>query len=188
MTKNAIENNINKVESVKIDYYPNIEKASLFLIGSVIFTFGSVLVFKDFLNYNQNIFKGILIFLGTILFALGGIHSLFLLVRKKPLITLTENELIIFNVIKKEKIIKFKDIKSFFIVNTYNKGFVSSRHIFIEMKKPTEKYSNSWYYKLYKKFGVEIANSEYSIQTTFIDVNHKELSKILNKKLKENVA
>lgn len=188
MTKKVIENNINKAESVKIDYFPNIEKASLFLIGSFIFTLGSVLLFKDFLNYNQNIFKGILTFLGIILFALGGIHSVLLLARKKPLITLTDNELIIFNVIRKEKIIKFKDIKSFFFVNTYHKGFVSSRYIFVEMKKPTEKHSNSWYYKIYKMFGVEIANSEYSIQTTFIDVNHKEFLKILNKKLKENVA
>ena len=183
-----IENNTNKIEPSIISFYSNIEKASLMLIGSSIFTFGCILVFNENINFKLNLFKGIMFFLGIILFGFGVIVSFLLLIRKKPMITLTENELIIFNVIRKEKIVKFKDIKSFFIVNTYHRGFVSSRHIFVEMKKPSEKYSNSWYYNIYKIFGVEMVNSEYSLQTTFIDINHKELLKILNKKLKQNVA
>jgi len=122
---------------------------------------------------------------GFIIFVFGIIISILYLIRKKPLLTVTTNEIIIYNILTKQINVNFEEIKSFFVVTTHYKGIANNRQIFIEMKKPTKKYSDSWFYKLLLKLDIKIANSQYGIHTDFLNINHKKLLEILNKKLKK---
>ena len=123
---------------------------------------------------------------GFIIFVFGIIISTLLLIRTKPLLTVTTNEIIIHNILTKQINVNFEEIKSFFVIVTSYRGITNNRQICIEMKKPTQKYSNSWFYKLLLKFDIKIANSQYGIQTNFINTNHIKLLAILNKYLKKH--
>src|SRR5690606_42121858 len=69
------------------------------------------------------------IFFGFLLFVFGIILSLLLLFRRKPLLTITDNQIIIHNVIAKSKIVEIDNINSFFIVNNYHRGIATNRQI-----------------------------------------------------------
>ena len=116
----------------------------------------------------------------------GIIISVLHLIRTKPLLTVTTNEIIIYNVLAKQININFQEVKSFFVITTSYRGITNNRQICIEMKKPTKKYSDSWFYNLLLKFDIKIANSQYGIQTNFLNTNHIKLLAILNKYLKKH--
>jgi hypothetical protein len=167
----------------KIEIYSNKTKATFLLIISLVFSFSTIFLFEN-INLNKGIFHKFLTILGFILFFSGIILAVKLLLRKEPLLIITSEEILINQVLMKPIKINFKDIKSFEVVSIYNRGFRTNTQIYIEMKEPTEKYKNSMQYKfLFWISSPRIANSQYGIQTTFLDINYKELLKILNKKL-----
>jgi hypothetical protein len=55
---------------------------------------------------------------GFIIFVFGIIISILYLIRKKPLLTVTTNEIIIYNILTKQINVNFEEIKSFFVVTT----------------------------------------------------------------------
>jgi hypothetical protein len=169
----------------ELNFYSNKLTSSLLFIISTITLIGGVFVRDKIINFEDTPFKSTFLILGLIFFTFIIILSLLLLFRRKPLLTITDNQIIIYNVLAKTKLVDISNIESFFIVNNYHGGIGSNRQIFIEMKKPDIKYSNSWLYKLLLKFSKPVANSQYSIQTDFLNIKQKKLLKILNNLIKK---
>lgn len=163
-----------------MNFYSNKFTSTLLLIISSLFVIGGIFIREKILNFEESPFKSTMLFLGFLLFVFGIILSLLLLFRKKPLLTITNNQIILFNVLAPQKVIDINNIKSFFIVNNYHRGVKTNEQIFIELKVPDTKYSSSWTYKFLLKFSKPIANSQYAIQTNFLNIKQKKLLEILN--------
>lgn len=164
----------------ELNFYSNKVTSAFLLIVSALFVVGVIFIWEKILNFEENPFKSAMLFLGFLLFVFGIILSLLLLFRRKPLLTITNNQIIIYNVIAPKKVINIDNIKSFFIVNNYYRGIATNKQIFIELKVPDTKYSSSSIYKLILKFSKPIANSQYSIQTNFLNIKQNKLLEILN--------
>jgi hypothetical protein len=166
--------------------FANKEKAAIYLFGGCFFVVISIIFFDKIVNFDAKPFRSFIILLGILLFTFGIIYSIILLFKKAPLLVISEKEIIIWTLLRKEKVIMFKDIESFFLVKTYHRGFVTNRLIFVELKEPSSKYSNSLFYRTVNKItSKEVANSEFSIHTNFLDIKHDELLKLLRKKLRD---
>lgn len=181
-----IENNTSKLKSTDLHFYSNKIKAFILLLVSSLLVFCGIFLNKSFFNFELKPFKSIMLLFGFLIFVFGIIISILYLIRTKPLLTVNTNEIIIYNVLSKQININFEEIKSFFVITTSYRGITNNRQICIEMKKPTKKYSDSWFYKLLLKFDSKIANSQYVIQTNFLNTNHIKLLTILNKYLKKH--
>jgi energy-coupling factor transporter transmembrane protein EcfT len=184
--KSVIVNNKSKFKSTDLHFYSNRLKAFFLLLISSLLVFSGIFFYKNIFDFELKPFKSIMLLFGFIIFVFGIIISVLHLIRTKPLLTVTTNEIIIYNVLAKPININFEEIKSFFVVTTHYRGIANNRQIYIEMKKPTKKYSDSWFYKLLLKLDIKIANSQYGIQTNFLNINHKKLIVILNKQLKKS--
>ena len=171
----------------ELNYYSNKITSSLLFIISLIFVIGGIFLRDKMFDFGEKPFKSSILILGLLLFSFSIILSLLLLIRKKPLLTITDKQIIIHNALAPTKTVEINNIESFFIVNNNFRGIESNRQIFIELKKPTERYTNMWFYKLLSKISKPIANSQYSIQTDFLNVKQKVLLEILNRKLKNVV-
>ncbi|KMQ67010.1 STM3941 family protein, partial [Chryseobacterium koreense] len=170
-----------------VNFYSNKQTSFVLLILSSLLVTGGFIARNSILNFEDNMFKSIVMILALMLFAFGVVLSLLLLFRKKPLLTITDERIIIYNIFTKPNIVEINNIKSFFIVNTIQRGITTNRQIYIELIMPTEKFRNSLYYKLINKINKPFANSQHAIQTNFLNIKQKDLLKILEKKLK-NVA
>ena len=180
-----IENNTSKFKSTDLHFYSNKIKAFFLLLISSLLVFSIIFFYNDFFNFELKPFKSTMFLFGFIIFVFGIIISILHLIRTKPLLTVTTNEIIIYNVLTKQINVYFEDIKSFYVVTTHYRGIANNRQIYIEMKKPTKKYRDSWFYKLLLKFDIKIANSQYGIHMYFLNINHKKLLDVLNKQLKK---
>jgi len=173
------------LENVK-NIFVNKEKAAIFFSVGCFFVIAFVFFFDEMINFDIKPFKSIMLLLGLILFSFGIVHSIYLFSKKTPMLIVKDDEVIISIFLRKDRVVKFEDIESFFLVKTYHKGFVSNRFIFVELRGTSMKYSKTWFYKLFNRITPKkIANSKYSIQTTFLDIRHDELLKILNKRLRD---
>jgi hypothetical protein len=168
-------------------FYSNKLTSFLLLLISSIFVISGILLGDKMINFEEKLFKGVIFIFTFLLFSFGILLSFLLLIRKKPLLTITNNEIIIHNVLAPSKTIQIDNIKSFFIVNTHHRGIKTNKQIFIELNKPTEKYTKTWFYKFLNKVSKPIANSQYSIQTNFLNIKQEKLLKLLNKKIKNVV-
>ncbi len=173
------------MENIK-NIFVNKEKTAIYFSISCFFVFIGVFYFDEMINFDVKPLKSIMLLLGFAIFSFGVFLSIYLFLRKSPLVSISDDEITINMYFQKEAKIKFENIESFFIVETRHRGLVSNRQIFIELKIPSKKYSNSLFYKILKKImPLKVANSQYGIQTIFLDIKHDELLKILNKKLRE---
>jgi hypothetical protein len=165
--------------------FANKEKAAIYLFGGCFFVIISIISFDKIVNFDAKPFRSFVILLGVLLFTFGVIYSIVLLFKKAPLLVISEKEIIIWTFLRKEKVIMFKDIESFFLVKTYHRGFVTNKLIFIQLKEPSNKYSNSLFYRIINKItSKKVANSEFSIHTNFLNIKHDELLKLLRNKLR----
>lgn len=134
--------------------------------------------------------KSVLFFIGYIFFAFLMIFSIFLSIYylanlKKPLLIIKNDEIQINNFLAKSTIVNFSNIKSINLITQYNKGIPTNKQILIEVVNPSEKYKNSFIYKVINEISTtKIANSQFVIQCTFLDIKSEKLLDILNKKLK----
>jgi hypothetical protein len=182
----VIENNTSKLKLTDLHFYSNRKKAFLLLLISSLLVFSGIFFYKNIFDFELKPFKSLMLLFGFIIFVFGIIISVLNLIRTKPLLTVTTNKIIIYNVLAKQININFEEIKSFFVITSSYRGITNNRQICIEMKKPTKKYSDSWFYNLLLKFDIKIANSQYGIQTNFLNTNHIKLLAILNKYLKKS--
>ncbi len=169
------------------NFYSNKLTSFLLFLISIIFVISGIFLVDKLIDFEENIFKSIILVLSFLLFSFSIVLSILLLTRKKPLLTITKSEIIIHNVLTSSKTIQIDNIKSFFIVNTHHRGIKTNRQIFIELKKPTERYTKTWFYKFLNKISKPIANSQYSIQTNFLNIKQQKLLETLNKKIKNAV-
>ncbi|WP_420842314.1 STM3941 family protein [Flavobacterium ammonificans] len=180
-----IENNIPNLKSTDLSFYSNKIRAFFLLLISSLMVFCGIN--ENLFDFELKPFKSTMLLLGFVIFVFGIIISILYLIRTKPLLTVTKNEIIIYNILSTKKTnVNFEEIKSFFVITTSYKGITNNRQICIQMKKPIKEYNNSLFYKFLLKFDIKIANSQYVIQTNFLNINHKKLLAILNDHLKND--
>ena len=168
-------------------FYSNKLTSFLLLLISSIFVIAGILLGEKMVDFEEKLFKSVILIFSFLLFSFGIVLSFLMLTRKKPLLTITNSQIIIHNVLTPSKTVQIDNIKSFFIVNTHHRGIKTNRQIFIELNKPTEKYTKTWYHKFLNKISKPIANSQYSIQTDFLNIRQQKLFELLNKKIKNAV-
>lgn len=169
-----------------LHFYINRKKEIRDLVVATIFVFVLLFLRDKLMNFELNPIRGSIIAITIVFLFFVIIHSIILLLRNKPSITVTETEIILYKLFGKLIIVKFSDIESFNILTTYHKGIPSSNQIVIELKKPSEKYSRTWFYKFLKLFGSKVANSQYGMLTNNLDIKSEELFKILKRRLKKH--
>lgn len=169
-----------------IHFYSNKLKALLLLIISSTFIFCGFIFWDILLDFSNHPFQSLMIILGMSLFVFGIVMAVILLLRVKPLLSVNDKQIIIYDIFRKPTALNLNEIKSFelFEIRTL---YSTNREILIELKNPSTKIRSSLYYKLMNQFSQKIANTKYSIRPQFIKANHNDLVKILNQKLK-NVA
>ncbi len=114
----------------EVHFYSNKIKSLILLIISFIFIFA-------FLNKklgNAGLGLIIMFYLGFLLSSFGVVYSILLLFRTKPLLTVTDKQIIICNLLRKSTTINFEDISSFYISNTTFRGIKTSESIYINIK------------------------------------------------------
>jgi hypothetical protein len=171
----------------ELNFYSNKSTSFLLLIISSTFVIIGIFWSENLINFEETPFESLFVISGYLLFLFGIFLSILLLTRKKPLLTITDNQIIIYSVLTASKTIQIENVKSFFIVNNRYRGINSNRQIFIELKEPTQKYSKTQFYKFLNKISPRFANSQYSIQTDFLNIKQQKLLEILDKKIKKLV-
>lgn len=167
----------------ELHFYSNKLKAFFLLSISSTFLAYGFLFWEKIMDFSNLPFKSSMFLLGFLLFMFGVVMAVILLFRKKPLLSLDNNQIIIYNIFRKPISLNFKEIKSFEMFELRNQ-YSTNREILIELKNPSEKIKTTLYYKLLKRISLKIANTRYSINPQFIKVDRNELMEILNTKLK----
>src|SRR5690554_75844 len=178
-----VKNILESGNSETLNFYSNKTQAIILFLISSFFVFAGILLRERLFHFETHPFKSSALVLGLFMFTCGAIFSILLIFRSKPLLTISENQITIYNVIYKKRIVNINDIESVFSVNTYHRGIVTNRHIYIELKTPSERYRKTWFYKLLHIFSKRIANSQYGIQTDFLNINQQNLLKIIEEKI-----
>ena len=121
---------LNSIQVSEIHFYSNKIKSLIMFIISSVFCF--LFFNKDLENEGLGII--IIFYLGFLLFSFGFVYSILLLFRTKPLLTITDKQIIIYNLLRKPTTINFEDILSFYISNTTFRGIKTSESICIAIK------------------------------------------------------
>jgi hypothetical protein len=157
----------------EIHFYSSKIKSLLLLIVSIGFC---LLISQFYKNLgNEGLGKVILFYFGVTIFIISSILSTLLILRRKPLLIITDTEIIIHYLLRKSVSIKFEEISKFFTSNTTYRGIKTNEYINIVMKYPKNPSQ--------KRF-LGYSSSQEIIQTDMLNVKTSELLKILNKKLK----
>src|SRR5690606_15659806 len=122
---------------------------------------------------------------GIIFFGSSVLLFFILLIRKKPMLKIDNEKVVIYKLHGKIINIPFKNIKSVDVWTTrgYN-GLTTNRQLVFELKTPSEEYKKSFYYRLIKSVSTsKVANSQYAIQTGFLNINYKKLEKLINERI-----
>lgn len=169
----------------KIEIYPNKLKTTFLLMVSLSLLISGICFYKT-IFLNKSLFSKFILFFGFLLFVFGVIYSLFLLFRKSPLLIIKDDEIVILHTFRKPIIIKFIDIQSFSVISNRFRGISTNRQILIELKKPSDEFQKTLYYKTLINVDDKLANSQYGIQTSFLNIGYRDLLKTLNLRLKKH--
>ncbi|MBL1223079.1 hypothetical protein JET18_19705 [Chryseobacterium sp. L7] len=141
----------------------------------ILFVISAVFVYL-FFSLDQDrysVFMVVMHNLGFALFSLGLIYSIVLLFRRKPLLTITDHQIIIYHMFAKPVSVGFGDIVSFYVSDTRHRGIKTTEHIFIVLKSA---YQN-------RKGGKSSPFNQQSIQVDILNVKAKVLLELLNSRL-----
>ncbi|MDQ1163129.1 hypothetical protein QE422_003497 [Chryseobacterium sp. SORGH_AS 447] len=158
----------------EIHFFSNKLKSTFLLILSSVFVY-LFIHFYEKVTYNS-LFVIMISHFGFLLFSFGIIYSVLLLCRRKPLLTINNVEIIIFDPLIKPTYVPFKNIASFYITSNSYRGIKTSEQINIVMKKN----------KLTAGTFSPFENVKYAIQTNLLNIKTKKLIVILNSYLKNN--
>ncbi|MCS4305669.1 STM3941 family protein [Chryseobacterium sp. BIGb0232] len=159
-------------------FYSSKIKSLILLIISCVFTFG--LSYTDFKD--ENIFIIGILSLGIALFSFGILYSILLLVRTEPLLTVTDKQIIVYNVLRKPTFIKFDEVTLFFIVDMRHYGIKTSSYICVIMNQP--KKNPNVLDKVSTTVFPQLKGIRYSIQTDILNVKAKVLLELLNSRIR----
>lgn len=115
---------------IEVHFYSNKIKSLLQLVIACAFIF---IFFNKNLG-NAGLGTIIMFYLGFLLFSVMAVYSILLLFWTKPLLTITDRQVIIYHLLRKPKTINFEDILSFYISNTTFQGIKTSESIYITIK------------------------------------------------------
>jgi hypothetical protein len=162
----------------EIHFYSSKIKSIILLIISFGFVYFFIYSYEE-LTY-KSYFIVMMSHLVFILFSFSIVYSMILIFRRKPLLTINENEIIIFDPLRKKVLIPFDDIESFFISSTSHRG-IKTHQINIVMKNAKLKKN-----KIVKTIFPQFENVQYAIQSNLLNVKTKKLIIILNSYLKNS--
>ncbi len=114
----------------EVHFYSSKIKSLLALVIAFIF----ILVFFNKKLGNAGLGLIVMFYLGFLLSSFGVVYSILLLFRIKPLLTVTDKQIIIYNLLRKPTTINFEDISSFYISNTTFRGIKTNESIYISIK------------------------------------------------------
>jgi len=156
----------------EIHFYSNKIKSLIILIISV----GFCLLFIQSYDKleNQILYKVIILHFGFLLFLFSSIYSILLLLRRKPLLSITNSGIIIHNLLRKPVSVKFEEISKFSVSDTRYRGLKTTEYIHIVLKYPEN--------ASHKKFPI-YSNAQNVIQSDILNIKTSKLLEILNKKL-----
>jgi hypothetical protein len=126
---------------------------------------------------NKNMGTVIMLNLGFVLVLFGGICSLLLLLRRKPLLTITDQQIIIYNLIKKPRVINLEDVSSFYESNQKQRMIKTAEFVHIVMKD-SQKNKNS-----FQKESLKLFPNNEVIHADILNVKTKTLLELLNNRL-----
>ncbi|WET49071.1 hypothetical protein PYS58_21330 [Chryseobacterium indologenes] len=159
-------------------FYSNKIKSIILLVISSVFTIGlSQLNLED-----ESLFVIVMLSLGITLFSFGILYSILLLVRTEPLLTVTDKQIIVYNVVRKPTFIRFDDVALFFISDMRHYGIKTSEYIYVIMKKPKE--NMNVVDKVALTVFPHFKGIRYSIQTDMLNVKAKVLLELLNSRIR----
>lgn len=163
----------------EIHFYSSKIKSIILLIISFVF------VYFFIYSYEELTYKSYFIIMMShfvfIIFSFSIIYSIILFFRRKPLLTINDNEIIIFDPLRNKVLIPLEDIESFFISSSSYRGIKTSHQINIVMKD--EKLSKT---RMSKTIFPQFGNVQYAIQSNLLNVKTKKLIIILNSYLKNS--
>jgi hypothetical protein len=126
---------------------------------------------------NKNMGTVIIFNLGFVFFLFCGICSLLLLLRRKPMLTVTDRQIIIYNFIRKPKVINLEDVSSFYTSTQKHRGIKTIEFVHIAMKAlPKNKHS-------FQKESLKFFPNNEVIHADILNVKTKTLLELLNSRL-----
>ncbi|WP_442784946.1 STM3941 family protein [Chryseobacterium sp. MYb264] len=146
----------------EVHFYSNKTKNLLSFITSAIFCTAFIYSYEDL--QNKKLTTVIISHLAFLLFTFGSGSTFLLLIRKKPLLTITNTEIIIYNLLSKTISVKFENISNFYIHKSTYRGIKTTESINIVYNRKNKQ----------KFFG------SHNIQTNTLNVKTEDLLKILN--------
>lgn len=167
----------------ELHFYSNKLKAFFLLIISFATIVCAFVIWEVIIDFSDNAFKSSILLLVVILSFFGVVMSVVLLFRSKPLLSINNSEIIIYDIFRKPIFLDLKEIKSFALFELRSR-YSTNKEILIELKNSSRKTKSSLYYRFLKRFSLKIANTRYSIKIQFIKASSNELIEILNQKLK----
>lgn len=127
---------------------------------------------------NTNLFIVVMLRLCFVLCILGVICSLLLLLRQKPMLTVTDQQIIIYNLIRKPKVVHLNDISSFHKSKQTHRGVKTGEHIHMVLKAPSkniqsfQKRSSDFFPYYYAVINLDILNVK---TTTLLELLNSRL-------------
>lgn len=162
----------------EIHFYSHKTKSLFLMILSGIFTFGLWRI--DF--GKENLLLVIVLYLALGLFAFGFVYAALLLFRTKPLLTITDRQVIIYNVLRKPTAIDFDDVLLFCTSDIKHLWIKTAEFIHIVLKHP--KKNPNLLDHISSKLIRNSESLEYSIQTDMLNVKVKVLLELLQSKIR----
>ncbi|WP_367118004.1 STM3941 family protein [uncultured Chryseobacterium sp.] len=102
----------------EIHFYSSKIKSIILLILSSAFVYLFIHFYEELLY--KSLFRIIIGYLGCILFSFGIVYSMLILFRQKPLLTINNNEIIIYDPLRKKILVPFENVGYTIQVNILN--------------------------------------------------------------------
>lgn len=136
-----------------------------------------ILLFEKYDLGNKNMGTVIIFNLGFVFFLFCGIYSLLLLLRRKPMLSITDRQIIIYNFIRKPKVINLEEVSSFYKSTQKHRGIKSAEFVHIVMKAPPKNKHS------FRKESLKLFPNNEVIHTDILNVKTKTLLELLNNRL-----
>src|SRR5690554_1494616 len=92
-----VKNILESGNSETLNFYSNKTQAIILFLISSFFVFAGILLRERLFHFETHPFKSSALVLGLFMFTCGAIFSILLIFRSKPLLTISENQITIYN-------------------------------------------------------------------------------------------
>lgn len=162
----------------EIHFYSSKIKSLIMLMVSGIFTFGLYHIGCK----SDKFFLMVILGLTFALFLFGIVYSLLLLFRTKPLLTVTDQQIIVYNVLRKPTTVNFEDVLLFCTSDMKHHGIKTAAFIHVILKHP--KKNSNLLNRISPRLFRNSESREFSFQIDMINVKTKVLLELLQSKIR----